>query len=378
MKATRTRVCPLLCTAFLLAVLSGCGEKAEQRSVAPPPVAVAVVEAQRVVDNIRETGELLAVNEASVAAEVAGRVTAILVTEGAAVEQGHIVFEIDRERRELELNNARARVEEARANVAQQEREARRLRQLHSSGTASQAELDRAETGLRLARSQLAAAQAALGLAERALRDASVAAPFSGFVARRHVSEGEFVTRGRELFELVSLDPIEIEFSLPERDSSRIAIGQKAEVRVAPFPDEVFTATVTVISPKIDPRSRTLRVKAAIANRDGRLRPGLFARADLGVSERAAVPMVPEGAVLQRADGSVVYRLDGANRVDRVLLTTGIFRDGYVEVLDGLQIGDVVVVRGQARLIDGAVVDVRDRGMAPALATVGDSSRKFD
>jgi membrane fusion protein (multidrug efflux system) len=362
----------------LLAAVPGCAEKAEHRHVEPPPVAVAAVEAQRLVEKIQETGELLAVNEASVAAEVAGRVTSIRVKEGSAVEGGEVIFEIDRERRELELNNARARIEEADANVAQQEREARRLRQLHASGTASQAELDRAETGLRLSRSQLAAAQAALGLAERALRDASVAAPFSGFLARRHVSEGEFVTPGRELFDLVSLDPIEIEFNLPERDSGRIAIGQKVDVRVAPFPEEIFPATVTVISPKIDRRSRTLRVKAAIGNREGRLRPGLFARADLGVSERAAVPMVPEGAVLQRADGSVVYRLDGADRVERIVLETGIFRDGYVEVVNGLRVGDVVVVRGQARLVDGAVVDVRDRGLAPALATVGDDSRKFD
>ena len=90
---------------------------------------------------------------------------------------------------------------------------------------------------------------------------------------------------------------------MAEVDSSRVQPGQTVDVRVAPFPDEVFQATVTLVSPTIDPATRTLRVKATLANAEGRLRPGLFARADLGVSTRDDVLMIPEEAVLQRADG---------------------------------------------------------------------------
>jgi len=355
----RTGFAVLASLPLLALAVAGCQRDDAEPGLSAPPVAVAPVQSRPVVDRILVTGELIAVSEASVAAEVDGRVTSILVDEGEAVEKEATVFEIDRERRELELANARAGREEARARYEQQEREAKRIRKLRASNSTSEARLDSAEAELQLAHSRLTAARAGLGLAERALRNASVTAPFAGIVARRHVSEGEFIKPGDELFDLISLDPIEIEFHVPERDSGRIAVNQPLEVRVAPFPDETFHATISMISPRIDPRSRTLRAKALIANNDSRLRPGLFARADLGLSERTDVPMIPESAVLQRADGSVAFRLVDGNRVERVSLTTGVFRDGYAEIVEGLSVGDPVVVRGHARLVDGAVVEVR-------------------
>jgi membrane fusion protein (multidrug efflux system) len=305
---------------------------------------------------------------------VEGRVTAILIEEGEPVEQGAIVFEIDRERRQLELVDAQARLQEAHARLDQQQRETQRVRRLHASNSASEAKLDASETELRLAGARLDAARAGLGLAERALRKASVVAPFSGILARRRITEGEFVTPGAELFDLIALDPIEIEFHVPERDSGRVAVGQSLQVRVAPFPDEVFDARVSMLSPRIDRRSRTLRVKATLANQELRLRPGLFARADLGLAERTGVPMVPETALLQRADGTVVFRLVGDDRVERVVIEPGVFREGRIEVLSGVEAGDRVVVRGQARLVDGALVHVRSRsGVARDRAAEGAS-----
>ena len=161
-----------------------------------------------------------------------------------------------------------------------------------------------------------------------------------------------------EIF-IEDLDPIEIEFRLAEVDSARVAIGSEIDVRVAPFPDEVFRASVSFVSPRIDAATRTLRVKGVLANPDGRLRPGLFAKVDLGVSDRSDVAMIPEDAMLQRADGSVAFRLLDGNRVERRVLTTGVFQDGYAEVVEGLEIGDLVVVRGHAALVDGAVVGLR-------------------
>ncbi len=150
------------------------------------------------------------------------------------------------------------------------------------------------------------------------------------------MSEGEFVSAGSTLFDLVALDDMQVEFHLAERDSSLVSEGDRVGVRVAPFPDEVFPATVTIISPTIDPRTHTLRVKARVENREGRLRPGLFARADLGISERQDVVMIPEEAVLLRSDGSVVFRMLGADAAQRVRVTTGLHRDGLVEIVKGL------------------------------------------
>jgi membrane fusion protein (multidrug efflux system) len=269
------------------------------------------------------------------------------------------VIEIDPERRELELRVARAGNAEAQAALADQRRATERTSSLFQKNVASKADLDKAETALALSRSRADGAAARLGESERARRDAEVKAPFAGIVAQRFVSVGEFVQPGSKLFELVALDPIEVEFRIAEVDSSRAQPGQVVDVRVAPFPNEVFKATVTLVSPMIDPATRTLRVKATLENSDGKLRPGLFARADLGVAHRADVLMIPEEAILERSDGKVVFRLAGNNSVERRVVKTGIHRNARVEVIDGLANGDRVVTRGHTALVDGAVVAVR-------------------
>jgi membrane fusion protein (multidrug efflux system) len=284
-------------------------------------------------------------------------------------------MEIDPERRHLELARAKAHVEEAAASVEQRERELERLRTLSKSAIASKSELEQAETALHTAQAQQRAAEAALGVTERALRDASVTTRFDGIVSRRFVSLGEFVQPGQKLFSLVSLNPVEVEFHIPEIDSSRIREGQSLQLTVSPFPEEVFAATVTVVSPTIDPRTRTLRVKALVANEDGRLRPGTFARADLGVAHRANLITVPEEAVLQRVDGSVVFRLNGHDRVERIPVQLGVIREGWAEITDGLAVGDVVLTRGQSNLIDGSPVVVRNPdGTLPETSTAARES----
>jgi len=340
------------------AALWGCGGD-DATQAKGTPVTAERVSAHRIVEQIQATGELLAVDEASVAAEVSGRITAMRVSEGAPVSAGDVVLEIDRERRELELANESAMVAAARSEIEQQRRELDRIRTLHTSEAASQAQLDAANTRVSSAQAALAAAEAKLGLAKLALRNASVAAPFDGLVARRFVSAGDHVAEGEKLFDLVALDPIEVEFHLTERDSARVAVGHKVEVRVTPYPDEVFHATVHVVSPRIDPATRTLRVKALVENPERKLRPGLFARADLGVAVRERVAMVPEQAVLQRSDGSVVFVVRDGNRAERRHVRLGVFRDGLAEVLDGVAVGEQVIVRGSSRLVDGSVVELR-------------------
>jgi len=353
--------------------LAGCGEKTETAAPDASPVLAAAVESMRIEDRIEATGELRAPNAAGVAAQVGGQITKLVRDEGVAAAAGDVVIEIDPERRDLELRTARAMLAQADAQATEAERDLVRMEKLHAEGVAADAKLDSMRTKLRLARSSRDAAGAQLGMAERGARDSTVRAPFAGLVARRYVSEGEFVQPGQKLFDLVALDPIEVEFTLPERDSSRVVMGQPVAVRVAPFPDEVFQAEVSVIAPTIDPTTRTLRVKARMSNTEGRLRPGLFARADLGVAVREGVAMIPEEAVLQRADGAVAYRVVAGGRAERRKIKVGVIRAGRVEVSEGLAIGDQVVVRGQDQLVDGAAVSLRDVKGAPAHAN-GDVS----
>jgi membrane fusion protein (multidrug efflux system) len=335
-------------------------------------VLVTQATAHQVVDQIQATGQLLAQAEATVAAQVGGEITGVLADEGTGVAEGDAIIEIDPERRTLELDNARAAVVQAQAQLDEARREHGRLVKLQGRGAVSQAKVDEAKTRLDLARSGLVAAQARLGLAERALSDATVTAPFAGLVGRRYVNVGEFVNAGSRLFDLVALDPVEVEFHLAEVDSSRVAVGQSVEVRVASHPDEVFHAQVSVVAPTIDEMTRTRRVKAVMANPDGRLLPGTFAKVDLGVAERSGVVMIPKEAVLQRADGSVIFRLVGTDRVERIRVEPGLHRDDLVEIRGVVGAGDWIVVRGQTGLIDGSVVSLRNEdGSAFDAAALG-------
>lgn len=347
-------------------------------SSGPPPVLVIPAVARDVTDRVEATGQLLAKFEATIASQVSGQVTATRVDEGDEVIEGQILLEIDPELRELELANAEASMAEARAQMVESWRDLQRIQNLRKRDATSQALLDNAKTTLELSRSRQSAAEARLGLAERALADATVRAPFAGLVARRNVSAGEYLSVGVPLFELVALDPIEAEFSLAELDSSRVHLGQKVGLRLAPFPDSRFEAEVTMISPTIDPLTRTLRVKALLANPDGLLKPGLFAHVDLGLEFREGVVMVPEESLLQRVDGTALFRLVEGERVERMVVRVGVLRDGWVEIRSGLEPGDFVVARGQEELVDGGRVSLRstegDLLAAPEVASPGPTS----
>jgi len=342
-------------------MFQACGgeESAPVAKVLRPPVMVVSSQQRDVADRIRATGQLTAKAEATLAAQVKGQVTEIRVREGEAVEAGAVLLVIDPERRQLEVANAQAQLAEAQAELAVAKRNYQRTMRLTKGNVASEAKLDEDRTRETLARSVATGAEARLGLARHALEDSTVGAPFSGLIARRHVSVGEYLSIGTPLFDLVALDPIEVEFTLAEVDSSKVALGHPVKISIAPYPDETFAATVSMISPTIDPRTRTLRVKAELPNPDGRIRPGLFAHTDLGVSERSDVIVVPEDAVVQRADGAVIFRLGDSGRVERLQVEIGVQLEGWVEVSKGLLPGDVVVVRGQARLDDGISVSIR-------------------
>jgi len=348
------------CALAALLLFAACSGDKKSHELAAPAVSLGDATTLDLDDRIEATGELVSPNHAVIAAEVGGRITALFIDEGKPAEAGARVIEIDPERRELELRAARAGNAEAQAAMIDQQRAAERVDLLFKSNVASKAQLDTAQTQLSLARSRADGAAARMGEAERARRDAEVKAPFAGLIAQRFVSVGEFVQPGSKLFELVALDPVEVEFRIAEVDSSRAQPGQVVDVRVAPFPDEVFKATVTLVSPTIDPATRTLRVKGTLPNPEGKLRPGLFARADLGVSHREAVLMIPGEAILERSDGKVVFRLVNGDHVERRVVKTGVYKGGKVEIVEGLAAGDRVVTRGHTALVDGAVVAVRN------------------
>jgi RND family efflux transporter MFP subunit len=355
-------VCLLL---FGLTWPLACGENEAATAVPDLIVVVSPVDTRRLEIEIQASGELQAVEEAVIAAELSGRITELISDEGDAVVKDQVMLRIDPERREIAVSSARATLGEARAARREAVREHERILKLQARGAASSAQLDSAATALESASSRLQAAQAQLGEAERALRDAEVRAPFPGVVDRRLIGRGEYVGPGTPLFRLVANDPLEVVFHLSEVDSARVALGNPVDVQVASHPDERFTARVSMIAPTIDSRSRTLRVKAELANQAGRLRPGLFARVDLGIDVRDGVAMIPEEAVLQRATGPIVFVVGSDSRVEQRSVETGEHRDGEVEIRSGLGPDEWVIRQGHSRLVDGMRVDARGPDGSP-------------
>ncbi len=361
----------LLVGLLIASVAFGCNEEEEAEvEILASAVSLATVESIDLDEELRASGDLRARFHTTIAAEVEGRVTDISIEEGHAVEKDAIVIELDPARRELDVEAARARLAQSKANLVKERRQTERIRKLRTQSVASVQQLEEAETALLLASASVEADRAALGVAERALADASVRAPFSGMVAKRSIQLGEFVQKGKPLFELVALDPLEVVFNLTELDTQLVAEGQSVQIRVGAFPDRTFAGRVTFVSPTVDPATRTLRIKAEIANRDGALSPGLFARVSLGLNRREAVSMVPVDAVVRRATGAHVFRLAADDRVEQVPIETGAQSGQRVEVM-GLEVGDLIVHRGHAGLVDGAQVRVRGGSGAPAVAAKG-------
>ena len=196
----------------------------------------------------------------------------------------------------------------------------------------------------------------------------TLTAPFSGQVGLREVSVGEFVNVGQDLVTLVRLDPIEVDFSVPETALSQLRQGQNVRLTVDAFPDDTFGGEVVAIDPVVDAGSRSASLRARVPNPDGRLRPGQFARLQLQTGDGGNALMVPEQALMQDGETRYVYTVvDG--KAKRTPITTGTRVPGFFQVVEGLKAGDVVITAGQAKpmMQDGMpVVSVPPGGAAAA------------
>jgi membrane fusion protein (multidrug efflux system) len=289
--------------------------------------------------------------------EVAGRIARIQFAEGSRVDKGAVLVELDASVARAQLAQARASLVLSRANLE-------RAQELFGRGAMSGRARDEAVSKLR-------SDEAAVALAEAVLEKMTLVAPFPGLVGLRKVSVGDFVAVGQEIANLEKIMPMKVDFRVPEIYLGAVSTGQAIEVQVDAFPDRKFGGTVYAIDPLVDERGRSIVIRARVPNEDAALRPGVFARVKLIVTERNDALLVPEEAVVPMGAERVVYRvIDGKAVGARIRI--GARRGGAVQVLDGLSPGDMVVTAGQLKLRDGAPVTVVPAGgqgaRAPAAA----------
>jgi RND family efflux transporter MFP subunit len=259
-------------------------------------------------------------------------------------------------RRELDVVRTQHEAARAQHETAQVE-----LTQYPDRVRAAEAHLASEESGVRVAAADLRRREAAAGLTRKKLADATLRAPIDGAVARRHVNPGEFLQGNTAVFTIVQSDPLKWSGTVAEHAALAVRPGQGVRLRVDTVPGRTFEGQVTRVSPAVDVTSRTMLLEARVPNRDGLLKPGLFARGAIALRQDTDVAFVPETAVSYFAGISRVFVVaDGTARERTVKL--GARQQGWVEVEDGVKPGETVAASGLGQLRDGVPVKVAGGG----------------
>lgn len=318
-------------------------------SLAPAkPVSAISVEAVKVatgkIDHAIEAIGNLASNESVILSpEIAGRITDILFKEGQPVKSGDALIKLDDAISRAELAQVQASLTLSKTNYD-------RAKGLYAKSASSALVLDEA-----LAKRN--ADQAGADLAQAKLNKTVISAPFDGIVGLRSVSVGDYVNPGQSLANIESIDPIKVDFRVPEVYLNVLKSDQTINVSVDAFPGKTFQGSVYAIDPLIDSAGRTVVMRATLPNTDGILRPGLFARVNLLVGSNDKALLVPEEALVPQGGTPFVYVVRDGKAVT-VPVKTGMRRDGQVEITEGLVEGDMVVTAGQIKIRPNAAVKI--------------------
>jgi membrane fusion protein (multidrug efflux system) len=331
-------------------------QNAAAQAGGPPPAVIAAAEAgfETWQPYLQVVGSLTAVAGIEVTSEVGGRIGMIHFESGQQVQAGALLLELDDETDQAELRGLAAERSLARLKFD-------RVAKLVRDKSVSKSDYDEARATLDSAEAQMAA-QAAL------IEKKRIRAPFDGRLGISRVDPGEYLTPGTAIVPLEKLDPIHVDFSLPERELARLQVGQRLEVRVQAYPDEAFEGRITATDPGVTVGSRSFRVRGELDNAEQRLRPGMFADVRVLLPEKDRVLTVPDTAISHAPYGNsvfVVEQQEGAHVVNRRRIETGETRNGRVAVLSGLEAGEQVVSAGHNKLRNGQAVVIDDKP-APA------------
>jgi membrane fusion protein (multidrug efflux system) len=335
-------------------------------------VVTAAAEEVALRDVVRLSAEVTPWASVTVAAEATGRVVELPVEVGDEVGAGALLARVDDEASRARLAESEARVAEAEATLEQAERDLERGRQLADTRDISQTELDRLALARDTAAARLAADRASARLQRTMVADAETRAPFAGVVSERRVEIGSWISPGSPLVRLVDRRRLKIRGAASQRDRARLTPGLPASVRADALPDTVWQGSVRLLGQEADEATGTYLVEVTVdpprAQTGERLLPGMQGSIEVEIGQRPAL-MIPRVALITTADGDGLFVVrDGGEggTVARFLQPrTGVTSADRLEILEGLDAGDRVVVAGQHVLHDGDPV-VDDRGPASA------------
>lgn len=333
------------------------GKEEEQEKVRPVPVEIATVEVRDMPAYLGSTATLEADKEADILAKAAGELKTIRVEEGDWVAARAVLATLDGDAQSAAL-------EEVAARVRGLQLELDRMTALHEQSLASDRDLEAAQTAF-------AQAEAQRKSFELELSHTTIRAPFAGRVTRRMADVGQTVTVGTHLFTIVDSDPLLARIYLPEREVARLAPEQEVRIQSDANPEIELTGKVSLIAPVVDTRTGTIKVTCQVDGESGGLRPGSFVRVKVETGVRESVAAIPKRSLIPEGADTYVFRAE-ADSVVKTKIRTGLAADEFVEVLDGLEVGDRVVSVGHGALRTGT----RIRDLASPAA--GDSTNTTD
>ncbi|MFP4155574.1 MAG: efflux RND transporter periplasmic adaptor subunit [Halothiobacillaceae bacterium] len=336
----------------------GCTDTSEapKRTPPPVPVAVATVQPAEFTTRVEALGTTRARESVEITALVTDRIAEIEFEDGDRVETGDPLVR-------LAGGEELGRLEEARVNLETQLRELRRIEGLESRNLVSKQSLDNQKAAVDEARARLTAAEARMG--ERV-----ITAPFAGVLGLREVSAGALVTPGTVITTLDDTQVMHLDFTVPEVYLASLSEGLPIVAHSQAYPDERFEGEVIQIDSRVAPGTRAVTLRGAIGNEDGRLKPGMLLTLSL-VMDRSEALSVPEEAVIPSGQRQLVYRFVDEETFERTPVEIGRRMPGRVEVLSGLEAGDVIVTEGMLLLRPGARMRVVERDGEPVSGESG-------
>ncbi len=293
-------------------------------------------------NNIFTTGTLLANEEVELASESSGLIEEIFLEEGEYVEKGQLLIKINDSELQAQLNRA-----EFRLNLAE-DREKRQA-QLLDKGGISQEEYDATLNEVNVMRAEVALIEAQIAKTE-------IRAPFAGQIGLKYVSDGSYITPSTRIATLQDIDPIKIDFSIPERYAALVEVGNKVEFTVSGL-DRALTASVYAKEPRIDTETRSLQVRAKSPNKDGALLPGAFADLELTLSTINDALMVPSISIVPELQGQKVFVVKNG-MVQPQTVSTGLRNEAKVQITEGIAEGDSVLTSGLLQVRPGMPVNI--------------------
>lgn len=355
------RLLPLFAAVAFAVLATGCSGDDSGGPRQPPAATVTTAEVVPVpwTDSIQALGTAQAQESVMITAKVTETVSRVNFEDGDVVEAGTVLVELSG-RAEL------AELEEARASYRETRQQLERAEQLAARQLVAASDLDTRRAASQSARARMESIQARLG-------DRVISAPFDGVLGFREVSAGTLVTPGTTIASLDDISRIRLEFSVPETFISALSSGQVVEARSAAFPDRSFEGILRTIGSRVDPVTRSVSVRAEVPNPDRELRPGMLMTVRILRPVREAL-VIPEISMVQIGSQAFVYRVGDDDTVTQLPVRAGSRRAGEVEIVEGLNPGDRVVVQGVVKMRDGArIAEVRPDEDSAAAAAAADA-----